>query len=153
MAGDENMVQDWPLPDTVEDEDAPFWQHAHAGELAIQACASCSRLRHPARPMCPFCQSREREWRVMSGHGRIWSLTIPHPPLLPAFMPYAPYNVIVVELDEDPTIRLVGNLVTGPDGRIDELDPHEIAIGEPVHTVFSRMADDCSLVRWVRDPT
>ena len=65
-------------------------------------------------------------------------------------MPAAPYNVIVVELDEDPTIRLVGNLVTGADGEINEIDPHQIQIGEPVEAVFAPMADDCSLVRWVR---
>jgi uncharacterized OB-fold protein len=58
--------------------------------------------------------------------------------------------VIIVELDEDPTIRLVGNLVTRADGEINEIDPHQIQIGEPVQAVFARMADDCSLVRWVR---
>ena len=73
----------------------------------------------------------------MSGAGTIWSFVVPHPPLLPAYAELAPYNVIVVALDEDPTIRFVGNLVAGPDGPINEIDPATIAIGEPVEVVFS----------------
>jgi uncharacterized OB-fold protein len=150
MAGTEQMVAEWPLPATDEEEDRQFWEHTNAGRLAIQMCSDCGRLRHPPRPMCPWCRSTKREWKVLSGKGTVWSYVIPHPPLLPAFMPWAPYNVIIVELDEDPTIRLVGNLVTSADGEINEIDPHQIQIGEPVEAVFARMADDCSLVRWVR---
>ena len=53
----------------------------------------------------------------------------PHPPLLPAFAELAPYNVVVVALDEDPALRLVGNLVASPDGPINEIDPATIRIG------------------------
>ncbi len=150
MAGTEQMVAEWPLPATDEEEDHEFWEHTNAGRLAIQMCSDCGRLRHPPRPMCPWCRSTSREWKVLSGKGKVWSYVIPHPPLLPAFMPWAPYNVIIVELDEDPTIRLVGNLVTGADGEINEIDPYQIQIGEPVEAVFAQMADDCALVRWVR---
>jgi uncharacterized OB-fold protein len=64
--------------------------------------------------MCPHCQSTEREWRAVSGMGTIWSYVVAHPPLLPAYAPFAPFPVITVTLDEDPQLRLVGNLVTGP---------------------------------------
>ena len=86
----------------------------------------------------------------MSGRGAVWSYVVPHPPLLPAFMPVAPYNVIVVALDEDPTIRLVGNLVTAPDGEINEIDPATIRIGEPVTVVFHPVGDEITMPRWVR---
>ena len=143
------MIEGAPLP-AVTSDSAPFWEACALGELRIQACTACGRLRFPPRPMCPWCQSTESEWKLMSGQGRIWSFVVPHPPLLPAFMPLAPYNVVVVELDEDPTIRLVGNLLASPDGQINEVDPATIAIGEPVRVVFQAAGEDIVLPRWVR---
>lgn len=135
----------------VDDPDhGEFWQHCAAGELRIQSCGSCGRLRHPPRPMCPWCRSSEREWTAVSGRGHIWSYTVVHPPLLPVFAEQAPYDVVVVALEEDPTIRLVGNVVTGPEGRLGEVDPATLAIGQPVEVVMQRIADDVALPRWVR---
>jgi uncharacterized protein len=85
----------------------------------------------------------------MSGRGTIWSFIVPHPPLLPAYQELAPYNVIVVALDEDPTLRMVGNLVDRPDGPINEVDPATIRIGEPVRVVFQRV-EDIVLPRWMK---
>ncbi len=143
------MIEGIPLPATDDPLDAPYWQAAMRRELSIQRCSQCNRLRFPPRPMCPFCQSVELAWETMSGRGTIWSVVIPHPPLLPAFKELSPYNVIVVALDEDPTIRMVGNLVAREGGAINEIDPHSIAIGTPVRAVFEQVADDVTLVRWV----
>jgi hypothetical protein len=99
--------------------------------------------------MCPHCRSTDVRWERTSGRGRIWSFIVPHPPLLPAFGAVAPYNAIVVELDEAPTIRYVGNLVATGDGEINEIDPSTITIGEAVRVVFHRI-EDVTLPRWVR---
>jgi uncharacterized protein len=143
-----NMVADYPLP-LIDPVTAPFWEAALRGELRMQACAACGTLRFPPRPMCPRCQSLEHEWRLISGRGTVWSFVVPHPPLLPAFMPLAPFNVVVVELDEDPTLRMVGNLVASPDGPINEIDTGTIEIGQRVRVVFQRVADDVALPRWI----
>jgi uncharacterized OB-fold protein len=103
----------------------------------------------PPRPMCPHCQSTATTWERSSGLGRIWSFIVSHPPLLPAFAEKAPYNAIIVELEEDPTIRFAGNLVASADGEINEIDPATITIGEPVRVVFHRI-DDVVLPRWTR---
>lgn len=142
------MVEGYPLP-AIDSVSAPFWEAAARGELRMQACVACGNLRFPPRPMCPWCQSLDHEWRLMSGRATVWSFVVPHPPLLPAFMPLAPYNVVVVELDEAPTLRLVGNLVASPDGPINEVDPATIEIGQPVRVVFQRVADDVTLPRWM----
>ena len=92
----------------------------------------------------------EVTWPVMSGRGTIWSFTVPHPPLLPAYAALAPYNVVVVELDEDPTLRVVGNLVASPDGAINEIDPATIEIGHLSQVVFGPPVDGYVLPRWVR---
>ena len=143
------MIEGPPLPE-LDPDTTPFWEASIRGELVIQACTSCNRLRHPPRPMCPWCRSLDSEWRPMSGRATVWSFVVPHPPLLPAFMPVAPYNVCVVSLDEDPTIRLVGNLISEPGAPINSVDPATIEVGMQVQVVFEQVADDVALPRFVR---
>jgi uncharacterized OB-fold protein len=121
-----------------DEESEGFWEGTAQGELRIQACGACGALRFPPRVMCPRCQSTERRWQTVSGRGTIWSFVVAHPPLLPAYAPFAPYPVITVTLEEGPALRMVGNLVSGPEGAINEIDPASIVIGEPVQVVFSR---------------
>jgi hypothetical protein len=137
------------LPDLSEPTAAGFWEGAARGELRVQACDSCGTWRMPPRPMCPVCRSTAVRWEPTSGRGTIWSFSVPHPPLLPAYSALAPYNVIVVALDENPAIRFVGNLLASPEGQINEIDPATIRIGEPVRVVFQQV-EDVSLPRWVR---
>ena len=137
------------LPDVDDAATAPFWAGAARGELLVQACGACGRWRMPPRPMCPHCRSTSVTWVPTSGRGRVWSYVVAHPPLLPAYAQVAPYNAIVVELEEDPSIRFVGNLLARPDGAINEVDPATIVIGEPVRVVFQRVAD-VALPRWIR---
>jgi uncharacterized protein len=134
----------------VDEVSQPFWDGTAAGELRVQACGECKRLRFPPRPMCPWCQSLAVDWPVMSGRGTVYSFVVPHPPLLPAYAEVAPFNVVLVELEEDPTIRIVGNLVADQDAPINSIDPATIEIGAPVRVVFPRVSDDVALPRWVR---
>jgi uncharacterized OB-fold protein len=127
----------------------PFWEGAARGELLVQRFTASGRLAWPPRPMDSVSRTLDYEWVPVSGRGTVWSYTIPHPPLLPAYAEFAPYNVIVVALDEDPTLRMVGNLVASAEGALNEIDPHSIEIGEPVRAVFSPV-DDMFLPRWVR---
>ena len=136
------------LPDTDDPAMAPFFAAAARGELRIQACGDCGRLRHPPRPMCPWCRSMASEWRLISGHGTVWSFVVAHPPLLPAYAEVAPYNVVVVELVEDQSIRLVGNIVASPDAPLNSVDPGSIAIGDAVSVVFPLPVDGVVLPRW-----
>ena len=143
------MEARWLLPDLEEPTASEFWFGCARGELLVQACGACGKWRMPPRPMCPYCRSTDVRWDRTSGRGRVWSFIVAHPPLLPAYAEKAPYNAIIVELEEDPTIRYAGNLVTGADGEINEIDPATITIGEPVEVVFHRI-DDVSLPRWAR---
>ena len=137
------------LPDLEDDDAAPFWQGTARGELLVQTCADCGRRRMPPRPMCPACRSVQHKWIPLSGRATIWSFVVAHPPLLPAYQNVAPYNVITVALDEDPQLRLVGNLVARTDGLINEVDPATIRIGEPVRVVFQQV-EDIFLPHWMR---
>ncbi len=143
-------MTDFLLPDPTDEETAEFWAGTARGELLVQTCGDCGAWRMPPRPMCPACRSLAVGWVPTSGRGTIWSFVVPHPPLLPAYGELAPYNAIIVALDQDPTIRFVGNLVTGPDGPINEIDATTIEIGEPVHVVFATI-EDIALPRWIRN--
>lgn len=134
------------LRPVIDSDGAPFWEYAARGELRVQACADCGELRFPPRPCCSHCQSFASEWRLVPGTGRVWSYVVPHPPLLPGYAELAPYNVVVVELDEAPRIRLVGNLVTGPGEPLGSLPAEHLSIGARVRVVF-----DDGLPRWVPD--
>jgi uncharacterized protein len=144
------MQSELLVPDVDDPEHAAFWEACARGELVVQACGECGRRRMPPRPMCPTCRSVEVEWVMTSGRGRVWSFIVPHPPLLPAYSELAPYNAIVVELEEDPSVRFVGNLVASVDAPINSVDPGTIQIGEPVRVVF-HVVDGISFPRWVRE--
>jgi uncharacterized OB-fold protein len=104
--------------------------------------------------MCPRCQSTARHWQTISGRGTIWSFVVCHPPLLPAYAPFAPYPVVTVTLDEGPALRMVGNLLAHPDAPINSVDPSTIAIGDQVGVVFTRRhrpdGGEVFLPAWVR---
>jgi uncharacterized protein len=80
-----------------------FWAK---NELRLQRCAACQAWRHPPRYRCAACSSPEYTWDLASGQGRVFSWTITHRAVDPAFEP--PYAIVVVELEEGP--RLVGSL-------------------------------------------
>ena len=95
-----------PQP-TMNRDTAFFWDGLREHKLLLQRCQGCSTVRHPARPMCPLCNSLDWDTVVASGRGSVYSYVIPHHPPFP-FM-HDPFVVVLVELEEG--WRLVANLV------------------------------------------
>ena len=89
-----------PRPDPQDADDARFWDGIAAGELRIQRCRACNTFRHPPRPVCAQCGSRDSDAVAVTGAGEVWSFTVIHPPTLPAFADRTPYAAVVVRLDE-----------------------------------------------------
>jgi len=139
-----------PLLPPVDEDAAPFFEGCLRGELRLQRCTATGRLLFPPRPFSPYAPHARPEWVTVSGRGTVWSFAVPHPPLLPWYAERAPYAVVCVALEEDPAVRLVGNLVAREGGAIDEVDPAAIEIGTPVRAVFERVSDEIALPRWVR---
>jgi uncharacterized protein len=126
-----------PLPVPNFDNQG-FWDGCRQHELRLQRCAHCEALRHPPGPMCPRCQSFDYDWVRASGRGTVYTFTVVHGPTLPAFQERAPYNVVVVQLDEGPF--LVSNLVTCGIG--------DLRIGLPVEVLFEDIAEGATLPRF-----
>lgn len=134
----------------IDDVNEPFWRGCREGELRMQQCPVTRRLIFPPRPVNPWSPRDKALWTTVSSTGTIWSVIAPHPPLMLDFTDLAPYNAIVVALDADPTIRLVGNLVPEAGAAINAIAYEEIEIGEAVQVVFERINDEITLPRWER---
>jgi uncharacterized OB-fold protein/acyl dehydratase len=121
-----------PRP-AINRDNAFFWEGVQRGELLIQRCASCGRLRHPPGPMCPACRSLEWDTVTSTGRGRIYSFVVPHHPQVPAFE--YPYVVALIELEEG--TRLVSNVI--------DVDPDAVEVGLPVAVEFVAVDDELTL--------
>lgn len=125
----------YPTPASLWDT-YPFWDALRDHELRLQRCSDCGSWRFPPRPYCAACRSAKAGWEQVSGQGVVYTWTVCHPPVLPAFAERAPYNAVVVQLDEGPF--LVSNLVGWDAGQ-------EIPIGLPVAVEFLDVADDLTI--------
>jgi uncharacterized OB-fold protein len=109
----------------------PFWDGTRQGELRVQRCLDCDRLRWTPLAACPGCWSERTAWEVMSGRGTVHAYTVVHRPMDPlAFT--APYVLAVVELDEGPL--MLTNIV--------DVNPEAVVIGMPVVVRFERVDDE-----------
>jgi uncharacterized OB-fold protein len=122
-----------PLPQPDVDT-AFFWDATARRELHILRCEECETYIHPPKPTCRACGSTNLAPATVSGNGTVYSFTITHQPV-PGFEP--PFNVVLVELDEQRGLRLVSNL-TG-------VAPEAVRIGMPVEVVFEPFADGVTL--------
>ena len=98
--------------------------------------------------MCPWCRSFDVRWEVTSGRGHVWSVVVPHPPLLPAYGNQAPYNVVIVS--STMTRRFASSAMSSTEAGapFNSVDPHTVEIGDAVEAVFSQVADDVWLPQW-----
>ena len=106
-----------------------FWDAAAEGRLVMQRCESCERLQYPPEVCCVRCQTTELEHVQLSGRGTLFSYAIVDRLLHIGFADAIPYIVALVELDEQPELRILTNLVDVAPGT-------PLAGGLPVEVVF-----------------
>ena len=123
-----------PLP-ALEPHTEAFWRACHAGRLELTRCVPCGYFIHPSRPICPKCRGRNLEKAVVSGRARLHSYTINHKAWFPG-QP-VPYAIGLVELVEQPGLRLTTNIVNCP------LD--QLRIDMPLRVTFEIVSDDIAL--------
>lgn len=145
------MTSSLVQPEIDDPLTAPFWQAARERRLVVQECLDCAALRFPPQAACPHCASLRRGWRDVSGRGRIWSFVVSHPPSLPAFQDFAPFPIALVELDEAPNLRMVGNLVANPGAAINSAPPGTYGIGTRVQVCFHDQDETVTLPFWQVD--
>jgi uncharacterized OB-fold protein len=129
------------LPE-VTPENEHFWRGGAAGELRFLHCSACALYVHPPSPRCPRCLSAALAPRAASGRARLYTYTVNHQPWIPGFDP--PYLVAIVELVEQPSLRLTTNLVS--------CAPEDARIGMPLRVVFEERDDGIFLPLFEPDP-
>jgi uncharacterized OB-fold protein/acyl dehydratase len=117
-------------------DSAFFWEGVDADELRVQRCTSCGKLRHPPRPMCPYCNSLDWDYVVSAGNGEVYSFVVHHRPEVPGRE--HPFAVALVQLDEG--TRIVGNIVGA--------DPNDVHVGLPVRVSFEANEQGRKLPQW-----
>jgi len=115
----------------VTDRNRHFWTGGEKGELRFLRCRDCGTYIHPPVPICPEDHSKNVEPEAVSGRARVATYTVNHQAWMPG--PELPYVVAIVEIEEDPTVRLTTNIVECP--------PEDVKIGMTVEVVFEKHAD------------
>jgi uncharacterized OB-fold protein len=102
-----------------------FWTSGKDGRLRFLRCQDCGYYIHPPTPICPKCYRRNVAPEVVSGDATLWSYTVNHQQWAPGCE--EPYVIGLVEIAEQPGLRLTTNIVTAVDA---------VSIGMPLHVVF-----------------
>jgi uncharacterized protein len=113
MSSPRYLPEALPVPEVNEANRAFFT----SGELRVQTCRSCRIEQHPPVEICSQCGGFEFDYPASRTSGTVSSYTIVHHPTHPALTDAVPYNVVIVELDDHPGLRVVGNLVGAMDER------------------------------------
>lgn len=121
-----------PVPEP-DDVSAFFWRGASDGTLLVLRCGACTYLSHPPDVSCAKCGAMELTPAPMSGNGEVYSFTIVRQAFDPAFVPEVPYVVALVELDEQPGLRMLANIV--------DIVPDAVDIGMRVEVTFEDRGD------------
>jgi uncharacterized OB-fold protein len=106
-----------PLPDA---DTEGFWQATAHGELALCRCRECRLWQQPPVERCRACAGLT-SFEPVSGGGSVFSFIVANRASVPGFSELVPYVVALVELDEQPGLRLASRLVG--------VEPADVEIG------------------------
>jgi len=124
------------LPVDFDRDTGPFFAAAREKRLVYRACNDCGAGVHMPGQYCHACGSRNTEWRDASGKGRLYSWTTVTHQVHPAYP--APYTIVIVALEEAPSVRLIGTLPGAPD----------LTAGQPMTVWFEEWEDGQFLPQW-----
>lgn len=120
-----------PLPIPTETT-AFYWQAAREHRLVLQRCGACTRLQYPPDVACVHCQCTDLVPTEVSGTGSLYSFAVLERPFHPGFADHLPYVVALVELDDQPGLRMLTNIV--------DATPPSLSVGQRLEVTFEDRA-------------
>ncbi|MET9089469.1 OB-fold domain-containing protein [Streptomyces sp. NPDC004237] len=123
-----------PVPDKLT---GFFWEGARRHKLMVQRCSACGTFQHPPEPVCHSCLSFDLGGAAVSGRGTVYSYEMATQAFHPSFADRMPLCIAVVELDDQPGLKLLTNIV--------DLPADGVAVGDPVEVCFRRLSDEITL--------
>lgn len=125
-----------PRPDL---ESQGFWDGLAADRLDLCRCTACRTWMQPPLERCRRCGA-ETAFETTSGRGTVFSHIVVRHPAVPGHPP--PYVIALVDIDEQPGVRLTGVLDVDPEATIE--------IGMPVVAEIRDIGDsELKGVWWV----
>ena len=107
-------------------------------------CSACGTYQHPPEPVCHSCLSFDLGGAEVSGRGTVYSYTMATQAFHPSFADKLPFCIAVVELDDQPGLKLLTNIV--------DLQADGVNVGDPAEVCFRALSDaiDLPVFRLVR---
>jgi hypothetical protein len=103
----------------------------------ILRCDSCGHYVHWPRSVCDNCLSTSLTPTPVSGDATLATWTFPSQPFDPYYATHLPYALAVVELVEEPGLKMVTNLV--------DYDKGALSIDMPMRVSFREVAPGLTL--------
>jgi uncharacterized protein len=121
------MLRAVPAHDPLADF---FWLSGADGNLRVLRCPDCGFYIHPPSRPCPRCLATEVAPAVVSGRGTVLACTVNVQQWIAG---QSPYSVAIIELAEQPGLRLTSNVVA--------CSPDDVRIGQTVAVRFVHRND------------
>jgi uncharacterized OB-fold protein len=134
------------LPAPVPEADgisAPYWEGLRKETLLVQRCTHCQTWQFGPEWICHACKEFDPTWEGIAPQGNIFSWERVWHPSHPALADHLPYLVVLVELPQAGSVRMLGNLLGDP--------AQTVTIGAPVVGVFEHHLDSdtpYTLLNW-----
>jgi uncharacterized OB-fold protein len=109
----------------LDADNTSFWTSGADGVLRMLRCDGCHTWVHPPAPCCPTCLGVDVRPDELSGRGEVHCVTVNEHGWTPGATPYV---IAVVELAEQPGLRLTTNVL------VDDLD--SVTVGQAVEVRF-----------------
>ncbi|MGV0714280.1 OB-fold domain-containing protein [Mycolicibacterium sp. XJ662] len=125
-----------PLPVVDDEETGGFWQAAAEHRLVVRGCEVCGAKLHLPKSYCHHCGSWEAGWHDVRPTGSVYSWTVVRHAIHEAFP--TPYTIVLVQLDDHPTIRFIGRLAGAA----------ALSVGMPMRVCFEDIKPGVTLPQW-----
>jgi uncharacterized OB-fold protein len=134
-----------PTPRPVPDErSAGYWAAAAEHVLRLPRCSACGAFSLPPDLTCPACHTLEPNftYEAVAGRGKVRTWTVVRHSFLQGFT--LPFTLVDVQLDDQPEVRMIGQLLDGAET--------PIALGDAVEVTFEDLAPGVSVPAFRKVP-